>query len=45
MQSKIVFTTVSVSFFEMCGTRTDTRSIRSLFVIPKVPHPRLRLLA
>ena len=40
-QIPIVFTTVSVSFLEMCGTRTDTRSIRSLLVI-RPPLPRLR---
>jgi hypothetical protein len=31
--SKIVLTTISVSFFEMCGVRSATASMRPLFVI------------
>ena len=33
IESKIVFTTTSVSFFEICGVRFATSSIRPLFVI------------
>ena len=33
IESKIVLTTISVSFFEMCGVRSATASINPLFVI------------
>src|SRR6516162_10064203 len=39
MESKIVFTTTSVSFFEMCGVCSATFSIRPLFVMAP-PHRR-----
>ena len=40
--SKIVFTTTSVSFFEMCGVFSATVSMSPLFVIasPRVVRPR-----
>src|SRR5512139_2443619 len=35
MASKIVFTTISVSFFETCGVSSATFSINPLFVITR----------